>query len=45
MVRCKCCKKVVKTANKPTRLRMFCGICLRSTKKLLKTIPLVIING
>ena len=44
-MRCKCCKKVVKTANKPSRTRMICGICLKSTKKLLKTIPLVVNNG
>ena len=44
-MRCKICKKVVRTANKPSRIRLVCGICLRSTKKLLKTIPLVIING
>jgi len=44
-MRCKICKKVVRTANKPSRTRLVCGICLRSTKKLLKTIPLVVING
>jgi len=45
LMRCKICKKVVRKANTPTRMRLVCGICLKSTKKLLKTIPLVIING
>ena len=45
VMRCKICKKVVRTANKPSRTRLVCGICLRSTKKLLKTSPLVVING
>ena len=44
-MRCKICKKVVRTANKPSRTRLVCGICLKSTKKLLKTIPMVINNG
>ena len=44
-MRCKICEKVVRTANKASRLRMLCGICLRSTKKLLKTIPMVVNNG
>ena len=44
-MRCKICEKVVKCANVPTRTRRICGNCLRSTKKLINTIPLVVNNG
>jgi len=44
-MRCKICKNVVRHANIATRTRGICGNCLRSTKKLINTIPLVINNG
>jgi len=44
-MRCKICKNVVRHANISTRTRGICGNCLRSTNKLLKTIPMVVING
>ena len=44
-MRCKICKNVVRHANISTRTRGICGNCLRSTKKLINTIPLVVNNG
>ena len=44
-MRCTICSKVVRHANKATKIRRMCGNCLRSSLKCLKTAPVIIING
>jgi len=47
-MRCKICKKVVRTANKPSRTRMICGNpCLQSVKTIVKTLDIseILINN